>query len=94
MRLSSPKGFIWKIVDQIDWGKEYPHVDLVMGIEVAQPGDYKTACGKGFWECSPTEPQRLKLHTSGILYFRFASAASIWYWDKKSDEFRQVWISD
>lgn len=94
VRLSSPKGFIWKIIDQTDWGKEYPNVDLAMGIDLAKPGDYKTACGKGYWECEKNEPEVLNLKTPGIWHFRFESAASIWYWDKKSGEFKRVWISD
>lgn len=94
VRLSSPKGFIWKIVDQTDWGKEYPNVDLAMGIDLAKPGDYKTACAKGYWECGTNEPEVLKLKTPGIWHFRFESAASIWYWDKKGSEFKQIWISD
>lgn len=94
VRLSSPKGFIWKIIDQVDWGKEYPNVDLAMGIDLAKPGDHKTACAKGYWECGQNEPEMLKLKTPGVWHFRFESAASIWYWDKKSSEFKRVWISD
>lgn len=94
VRLSSPKGFIWKIIDQIDWGKTSPTADLVMGIDLAKPGDYKTACAKGYWKCSPNEPEVLKLTTAGIWHFRFESAASIWYWDKKYAGFKQLWISD
>lgn len=94
VRLSSLKGFIWKIIDQIDWGKEYPNVDLAMGIDLVKPGVYKTACAKGYWECDLNEPEVLKLKTPAIWHFRFESAASIWYWDNKSGEFKQVWISD
>jgi hypothetical protein len=92
--LSFPKGFVWKIIDQTDWGKEYPNVDLAMGIDLAKPGDYKTACAKGYWECDQNEPEVLKLKTPGIWHFRFESAASIWYWDMKGSQFKQVWISD
>ena len=92
--LSSPKGFIWKVIKEINWGKEHPNVDLVMGIDLAKPGDYKTACAKGYWECGPNEPEVLTLKTQSIWHFRFESAASIWYWDMKSSEFKQIWIRD
>ena len=94
VQLSTPDGYTWKVLDKIAWGKEYSNVDLAMGIDLVKPGDYKTACSKGYWECKENEPETLMLKTPGILYFRFESAASIYYWDKKSEEFKQVWISD
>lgn len=94
VRLSSPKGFTWKIINQIDWGKDCPSSGLVMGIDLAKRGDYMTACGKGYWECGVNEPKVLKLKMPGIWHFRFESASSIWYWDHKRKEFKQVWISD
>ena len=94
VKLSTPNGYTWKVLDKIDWGEKYPAVDLAMGIDLVTPGDYKTACSKGYWECKENEPETLMLKTPGILYFRFESAASIYYWDKESMEFKQVWISD
>jgi len=92
--LSSPSGYVWKVLARIDWGEQYPSVDLAMGIDIAEPGNYKTACAKGYWECRPDEPETLVLKSPGIWYFRFESAASIWYWDNNREEFKQIWLSD
>lgn len=94
VKLSTPNGDTWKVLDKIDWGQEYLNVDLAMGIDLAKPGDYKTACSKGYWKCKENEPEILILKTPGIWYFQFESAASIYYWDAKSGEFKQIWISD
>jgi len=94
VKLSSPQGYVWKVIAQTDWGDKYPSVELAMGIDLAKPGRYETACSKGYWACKAGEPKSLKLTKAGLLHFRFESAASIWYWDGKTREFRQVWISD
>jgi len=65
-----------------------------MGIDLAEPGEQKTACAKGYWKCKPGEPEILKLKNPGIWYFSFGSAASIWYWEQKRGQFEKVWISD
>ena len=68
--------------------------NLIMGISELKPGKYKTACGKGYWECQPNEPDILKLNCSGIDYFRFESANSVFYWDTSLKKFKRVWLSD
>ena len=45
----------------IKWRKDYPKVNLCMGIDIVKPGKYKTACGKGYYECEKGEPEVLKL---------------------------------
>jgi hypothetical protein len=65
-----------------------------MGVAVAPPGDYVTACGKGHWECKPGEPEVLHLDLPGINYYQFESANSIFWWDAKSKLFNRTWISD
>jgi hypothetical protein len=53
---------------------------LFMGISLLEPGQYKTACGKGYWECKNDEPEVLKLIIPGINFFSFESADSVFYW--------------
>ena len=36
----------------------------VMGIAKVKPGEYETACGKGYWECGKDEPEKLKTKPS------------------------------
>jgi hypothetical protein len=66
----------------------------VMGIEVAKPGTYKTACGKGYWACKKGEPAVLKLDFPAIDFFRFESANSYFIWDTKTKKFKRIWMSD
>ena len=66
----------------------------VMGIEVVEPGQYETACGKGYFECEKGEPTVLSLKRPGINFFTSESASSYFYYDTKSRSFKRVWISD
>ncbi len=86
--------YSWQILSEIDWGEEYPNVNLSMGIDLAKPKRYKTACGKGYWECEPGEPEVLELMLPGIWYFKFESAASLWFWDSSLKSFKSIAISD
>jgi hypothetical protein len=95
VRLSNKaSGFRWIELDVIDWGKQYPNVDLSMGVDIAKPGEYKTACGKGYFECNDDEPKVLKLRWPAIDYFRFESANSFFLWDEKTAKFKRIWMSD
>jgi hypothetical protein len=65
-----------------------------MGIEVVPPGDYKTACGKGYFDCKPDEPEVLHLARPAINYFLYESANSFFWWDIQSGSFKRTWMSD
>ncbi|MDP2277699.1 MAG: hypothetical protein Q8K51_05690 [Nitrospirota bacterium] len=66
----------------------------VMGITVAKPGNYKTACGKGYFDCEKGEPEALNLKLPAIDYFKEGSANSFFIWDKKTKQFQRIWMSD
>ncbi len=66
----------------------------VMGVRIALPGKYKTACGKGYWACKKGEPESLNLKLPAIDYFQEGSANSFFIWDKKTRQFRRIWMSD
>lgn len=66
----------------------------VMGVSVAQPGRYKTACGKGYFECQKGEPEEIFLQNPAIDYFKEESANSFFYWDESIKNFRRIWMSD
>jgi hypothetical protein len=67
---------------------------LFMGISLLEPGQYKTACGKGYWECKEDETEILTLRNPGINYFAFESANSVFYWNSRKSEFTRIWMSD
>ena len=64
-----------------------------IGIKVVQPGDYKTACGKGYFKCGPDQPEVLHLALPAINYFVFEDANSFFWWDIKSSSFKRTWMS-
>jgi len=66
----------------------------VMGISVVKPGNYRTACGKGYFECKKGEPETLKLKQPAIDFFKFGSANSFFVWDGKDKRFHKIWMSD
>jgi len=66
--------------------------NIYMGISHLSPGIHKTACGKGYWECTKEEKPFLNLKNSAISFFKFESASSIYYWNKT--KFQRVWLSD
>jgi hypothetical protein len=65
-----------------------------LGIGLMELGNYKTACGKGYWDCAPGEPAVLTLKNPGIDFFEFECCDSVFYWDAQKKEFKQVSISD
>ena len=89
------------LLDAVDAGKvaapgdALPGVVLqVMGIKPVPSGEYTTACGKGYFDCQPGEPERIRLPHMGIEYFKEESAASYFYWDAATHQFLRVWIRD
>ena len=85
------KDYQWKIVDNdLDWKNGEP-----MGIDVAKPDNYKTACGKGYWECSANEPASISIKNASFLYFPYEQGgAKLIYWDNISNTFKQAVIND
>jgi hypothetical protein len=64
------------------------------GLDVVEPGRYETACGKGYWDCEPNEPEELSLVLPGLDFFAFESANSFFWWNVKSSAFKRTWMSD
>lgn len=65
-----------------------------MGVEKAEPGEYWTACGKGYWDCGSDETPKVVLKHQGFEFFTFESAGSLIYWDEQNRKISQVWTSD
>lgn len=66
----------------------------VMGVSVAQIGRYKTACGKGYFDCQRDEPEEIFLRLPAINYFKEEGANSFFFWDESKNNFRRIWMSD
>ena len=67
---------------------------IYTGISKVQPGKYKTACGRGYWDCGPSEPEILELTNPSINLFQFEGTSSYFYWDSNKNKFIRVWMSD
>lgn len=65
----------------------------VMGITIAPPGKYITACGKGAYECID-DPPEIYLQNYAIDYFKFDSANMYFFWDQATQRFKSVGIND
>jgi hypothetical protein len=63
-------------------------------IGLVPPGQYKTACGKGYWECESGEPEILDLKLPAIEFAKYESASSVFWWNRRAGAFRRTWISD
>ena len=65
-----------------------------IGIRVASPDNYKTACGKGYRACNNDEPSAIQINYPAIDLFQYEGANSFFIWDGKENTFRRIWISD
>jgi hypothetical protein len=95
--LSDDKGgFRWVTLDVIDWGPNYSNVDLAMGLDLLTPGTYQYLCIEVAKDCiGKTEPRsKMMVKNPSVLYYRFESAASLFYWDSDKKRFVRVWLSD
>lgn len=65
-------------------------------ISTVKPSDEKipTACGKGYWDCGPSEPKAITLRRDAISFGEFEAWDSIAYWDSSSNKFKVVALSD
>jgi hypothetical protein len=65
-----------------------------VGIDIVQPGEYRTACGKGYWKCGEGEPDKLTLDRPAISFFNFERASSFFFFDSATRSFLRIPISD
>jgi hypothetical protein len=65
-----------------------------MGVRVALPGKYKTACGKGYGACKTDEPSEIEVKYPAIDLFQNEGANSFYIWESKENQFKRVWMSD
>lgn len=88
VKLSTSRGYNWKILDEQEGVTDY------MGVAIAKPDKYKTACGKGYWDCAKDEAKEINLQNAGIFYIAIGKGSSLWYWDSITNKFRTISLSD
>ncbi len=97
VRLSdTSSGYRWLTLDKVDWGPDHPDVNLLMGIETLPPRNYEYICMEVGTDCAVSVNGSLLMdvRNSSILYFRFASAESMFFWDAEASTFVRLWLSD
>ncbi len=87
--LTTAQGCDWRRLEEMDLA-----FIGVMGIAAVRPGKYKTACGKGYWECEKDEPALLVLKHDAIEFFKDESASSYYVFDRQKNTFVAIAISD
>jgi hypothetical protein len=65
-----------------------------MGIQVLPPGRYVTVCGKGYFDCPPSEPNEVVTQWDGINFFHEEGADGVYYMREPGGEFRFIGLSD
>jgi hypothetical protein len=66
----------------------------VIGITIAKPGTYGTACGKGYYDCGKGEPEHIRLDRPGIDFFKYESANMYFLWNIGKKKFDRIYMSD
>ena len=69
----------------------------MMGIDTQPPGELVYACHDTDKACNFVTYERrpkMILRFPAMHYFRFESAASLYYWSSRQQKFKQVWLSD
>lgn len=87
-RKDGPPDVVW-----LDRGKMVYKPQLV-GIVAVPPGRYRTACGKGFFECGPGEPEKVELSLPSFQFIYFGKAAILYWWDAGKNSFNTTTMSD
>ena len=72
---------------------EFPMADFpAMGIKRVAPGDYPTACAKGY-DCAEDEPKYVHPKHDAIDFFKLDAANRYYFWDDSKNIFVDVGIN-
>ncbi len=65
-----------------------------VAIAAVPPGKYRTACGKGYFECDAGEPGELDLSLPSFELVYFGKTSVLFWWDAARRSFRATTMSD
>ena len=93
-----------KVNKNIQAGHEFQMFKLIYGdispqsfaIELAEPSNetWKTACGKGYWDCGIDEPDEIKITRPSIMFCYIESACEIYLLGEDRESFKKIALSD
>lgn len=84
---STPKMYLIKNIIE-------KHQVAAIGIRKVSAGKYKTACGKGYWNCKKNESPEISIHNDAIEYFKYESASAYYIFNCKNNSFNKMYLSD
>jgi hypothetical protein len=65
------------------------------GIRLVRKGVYKTACGKGFFDCMKGKPKQVNLDAPGISFFQYdAGFERYYFWNAAKGKFENQQMRD
>jgi hypothetical protein len=73
---------------------EQPAQKFSIQVAAANQGTIQTACGKEYFECRPGEPKEINVLLPSPLFCLVESACFIYIWEKKTNTFRRIQLSD
>ena len=81
---------MFKLTDSVDMSPQS------FAIELAEPSNeiWKSACGKGYWECAIGEPSAFKINHPSIMFCYIESACTMYMWDSEKLTFKEIRFSD
>ena len=59
-----------------------------------EPGVFRTACGKEYFECAKGEPLTIQFHLPSISFCLRESSCSVYVWQPKAARFQQIRMRD
>jgi hypothetical protein len=65
-------------------------------LETVRPSKiiFRTACGKGYFECAEGEPSTIQFHLPSISFCQREGSCSVFVWQPKAARFQQIRMSD
>ena len=70
------------------------HQIAAIGIKKVFAGKYKTACGKGYWNCKKNELPEITINTDAIEYLKYESTSAYYIFNRSNNSFNKIWMSD
>ncbi len=97
--LSTPNGYKWIPLDVDNWDKLYPnntytYYGPAMGVGTLSPENTKKYIERKTFDFGNEKPKAIDYRNPSIDYFKFGSAASIFYWSLSESKFKRFWYSD
>lgn len=94
VKLSSAEGDGWLVLDEVDWGEDYPSDAVSAHIAVGPPGTFHAACDSVDADCNVGQAREITTDTPVLVYSRSAGASSMFHWDSGAGAFRRTLLDD